>query len=264
MQAPSLPSRRFLVAGNWKMHGSRALTVELLGALGDALRQPSWRQDQAPEILVCPPFVYLQQAAALVADSGIRLGGQNVATHAEGAFTGEVSAAMLLDAGCSYVLVGHSERRALYGESDELVAARLAAASAAGLTPLLCVGETLDEREGRRTEEVIGRQLGALAALPQGAPPPVIAYEPVWAIGTGRTAAPEQAREVHAFIRAQAAEAGLDGAQLRIVYGGSVKPDNAAGLFAQPGVDGALVGGASLKAQDFLTICKAVVRRDVD
>jgi triosephosphate isomerase len=211
-------------------------------------------------VAVCVPFPYLAQAQAKLAGSAIAWGAQNMSQHAKGAFTGEVSAAMLKDFGCAYVIVGHSERRALYGESDEVVAEKFAAAQAAGLTPILCVGETLDEREGGITETVVGRQLDAViaksgvAALARA----VVAYEPVWAIGTGKTASPEQAQAVHAFIRGKvrALDAAVaDG--LIIQYGGSMKPNNAAELLGQPDIDGGLIGGAALNAEEFLAICRA-------
>jgi triosephosphate isomerase len=210
--------------------------------------------------VICPPFVYLQEAARLLRGSMFTLGGQDVCADAQGAFTGEVSATMLKDVGCEYVIVGHSERRLLYRESDQLIARKFGAAHARGLLPILCVGEQLADREAGRTREVIARQLDVVlelcgaGALEQG----VIAYEPVWAIGTGRNAAPEQAQEVHAFIRARigARDARIATAT-RILYGGSVKAGNAAELFAMPDVDGGLIGGASLKADEFLAILAA-------
>ncbi len=247
--------RKILVAGNWKMHGSTAGNAELIA--GIAAGRPG---AEGVDMLVCPPFPYLASAREQLADSGIALGAQNVSEHASGAFTGEVAAPMLKDIGCEYVIVGHSERRALYGESSETVAAKFIAAQAAGLIPVLCVGETLEEREQGNTEAVVDEQLlavvnaagiGALAAA-------VVAYEPVWAIGTGVTASPEQAQEVHAHIRGLLAEhdAGI-AAELRLLYGGSVKGDNAAGLFSMEDIDGGLIGGASLKAGDFLAIATA-------
>ncbi len=246
--------RRKLVAGNWKMHGSlaenEALLSGILAGMGDV----------KAGVAVCVPFPYLAQAQARLQGSAIRWGAQNMSQQAKGAFTGEVSASMLNDFGCAYVIVGHSERRALYGESDELVAEKYAAAQAAGLTPILCVGETLDEREGGVTEAVVARQMDAViakcgvASLARA----VVAYEPVWAIGTGKTASPEQAQAVHAFIRGKvrALDAGVaDG--LVIQYGGSMKPGNAAELLGQPDIDGGLIGGASLNAEEFLAICRA-------
>jgi triosephosphate isomerase len=245
--------RQPLVAGNWKMHGSRAENASLVSGLLDLL-QPGKRA----EILLCPPFPYLMETGRLLKDSGVALGAQSVCAESQGAFTGEVSAAMLKDVGCRYVLVGHSERRQLFGESDALVARKFVAAQGQGLVPVLCVGETLDEREGDQTTIVVSRQLEAVLAVTgvQALAKAVIAYEPVWAIGTGRTASPEQAQEVHAMIRAKVAERdGTIGGSVRILYGGSVKASNAQELFAMPDIDGGLVGGASLKADEFARIC---------
>ena len=247
--------RRPLVAGNWKMHGSRADAQQLVGVLiargtgtGDA------------EVVVCPPFVHLADVARQLAGSRIALGAQDVCAEEPGAHTGEVAASMLADIGCRYVIVGHSERRALYGEDDALVARKFQAAQRHGLVPILCVGETLAERDAGATARVVLRQLdaaldGAGAGAFAGA---VVAYEPVWAIGTGRTASPQQAQEVHALIRGRIAEKDdRIGASLRVLYGGSVKAGNALELFAMPDVDGGLIGGASLKAEDFVAICRA-------
>lgn len=246
--------RRKLVAGNWKMHGSlaenEALLSGILAGMGDV----------KAGVAVCVPFPYLAQVQAKLQGSAIAWGAQNMSQQAKGAFTGEVSANMLKDFGCAYVIVGHSERRAIYGESDELVAEKYAAAQAAGLTPILCVGETLSEREGCITEAVVARQLDAViarcgvASLAKA----VVAYEPVWAIGTGVTASPEQAQAVHAFIRAKvrALDAGVADA-LVIQYGGSMKASNAAELLGQPDIDGGLIGGAALNAEEFLAICRA-------
>jgi triosephosphate isomerase (TIM) len=245
--------RQPLVAGNWKMHGSRAENAQLVGGLLDLL-QPGKRA----EILVCPPFPYLMDTARLLKDSGVALGGQSVCAEAQGAFTGEVSAAMLKDVGCRYVLVGHSERRQLFGENDNLVARKFVAAQAQGLVPVLCVGETLEERESDRTTAVVARQLEAVLSVSgiQSLARAVVAYEPVWAIGTGRTASPEQAQAVHAMIRARLVERDATiGGSVRILYGGSVKASNAQELFAMPDIDGGLVGGASLKADEFARIC---------
>ena len=248
--------RRPLVAGNWKMNGSR----ERVRALVDGIQAGIGSVERA-EVAVCPPFVYVPQVAELLAGSPIALGAQNVCDHAEeGAYTGEIAGSMLAEFGCRYVIVGHSERRNLYGESDTLVARRFAAARKAGLVPILCVGELLEERERGVTEEVVARQLDAVLELEgvEAFREAVIAYEPVWAIGTGHTATPEQAQEVHAFIRARLAERDAGVAEVaRILYGGSVKGSNAADLFAQPDIDGGLIGGASLKADEFLTICRA-------
>jgi len=231
-----------VVAGNWKMHGSRASNRELVDALLKEL-------PAGVECAVCVPFPYLGQVGEWLGGSGLRLGAQNVSEHAQGAYTGEVSAGMLAEFGCRYVIVGHSERRHLYGESDAQAAAKFAAVSRAGMTPILCVGETLEERDAGRTEAVVARQLDAVK-FEGGA----LAYEPVWAIGTGRNATPEQAQEVHAFLRRRVP------AQTAILYGGSVKPQNAAAIFAMPDVDGGLIGGASLVAKDFLDIVRAAKR----
>ncbi len=212
------------------------------------------------EVAVCPSHILVPVAAAALADSGVAIGGQDLDINKEGAFTGQTSSAMLKDAGCTHVIVGHSERRQFYGDTDELVANKTAVALAAGLTPLVCVGESLQERENGVTEMVVARQLQAvldkvgIAAMANS----VIAYEPVWAIGTGMTASPEQAQEVHAFIRQILAAQEADvAAQCRILYGGSMKPDNAAQLLANEDIDGGLIGGAALKASDFLGICQA-------
>jgi triosephosphate isomerase (TIM) len=245
--------RQPLVAGNWKMHGSRAENANLVSGLLDLL-QPGKRA----EILVCPPFPYLMETGRLLKDTGVALGAQSVCAEAQGAFTGEVSAAMLKDVGCGYVLVGHSERRQLFGESDSLVARKFVAAQGQGLVPVLCVGETLEEREADQTTSVVARQLEAVLAVSgvQALERAVIAYEPIWAIGTGRTASPDQAQEVHAMIRAKVTERDATiGGSVRILYGGSVKASNAQELFAMPDIDGGLVGGASLKADEFARIC---------
>ena len=232
-----------LVAGNWKMHGSRASNRALLGSILKG-------RVHGAECAVCVPFPYLAEVAEQLRGSEVAWGAQNVSEHAQGAYTGEVSAAMLLEFGCRYVIVGHSERRQLYGETDAQVAAKFAAARKSGLTPILCVGEMLAEREAGRTEEVVARQLDCvLEKNPFG--DAVLAYEPVWAIGTGRNATPEQAQDVHAFLRKRIS------AGNRILYGGSVKAQNAAAIFAMPDVDGGLIGGASLVADDFLAILKA-------
>ena len=247
--------RKKLVAGNWKMHGSLAENAALLAALKPALA--------GIKAVVCVPFPFLAQAQAELTGSSIAWGAQNVSEQAKGAFTGEVSAAMLLEFGCTYVIVGHSERRSLYGESDALVASKYKAAQAAGLTPILCVGESLEERESGVTEAVVARQLDAVidAAGVGSLAKAVIAYEPVWAIGTGKTASPEQAQAVHAFIRSKIAalDAGVAD-QLVIQYGGSVKAANASELMAQPDIDGGLIGGASLVADEFVAICQAAAK----
>jgi len=247
--------RRPFVAGNWKMHGSRAENAELIEAL--LLGIPG---QPTVEIAVCPPFVYLWEIARQLKASNVLMGAQSVCAEPVGAFTGEVSAAMLKDLGCRYVIVGHSERRALYKEDDALVARKFLAVHGQGLVPILCVGETLDEREKSATTQVVSRQLNAVLDLAGVAAfdAAVIAYEPVWAIGTGKTATPEQAQEVHAHIRSVvAARDAKIAARLRILYGGSVKASNAREIFAKPDVDGGLIGGASLKADEFLKICAA-------
>jgi triosephosphate isomerase len=251
--------RRPVVAGNWKMHGSRSAIESLLTDIGERLN-PEWPVD----IVVFPPYVYLADAVRMV-DETIAVGAQDVAAEPVGAFTGQVAASMLKDVGCRYVVVGHSERRRLYHEDDVLVARKFAAALHAGLTPVLCVGESLEEREAHRTEAVVARQLEAVTAMNGVASfaHAIVAYEPVWAIGTGRTASPEQAQAVHAYLRSRI---GLQDAKiagsLRILYGGSVKASNAAELFSMPDVDGGLVGGASLSADEFLEICAAAAVRD--
>lgn len=247
--------RTKLVAGNWKMHGSREATRRLVRGLTDALGA-----DLPCDVAVFPPFVYLAHAAEALTGTGIGLGAQNLSDQDEGAYTGEISGPMLKDLCCRYVLVGHSERRSLYGETDQQVAAKFAAARRHGLLPVLCLGETLEEREAGATEAVVGRQLAAVlerngaGALADA----VVAYEPVWAIGTGRTASPDQAQQVHGFVRRMiAGEDDTIANSIRILYGGSVKPSNAEELFSMPDVDGGLVGGASLDAEGFAEICRA-------
>ena len=242
-------TRTPLVAGNWKMNGRLALVDELASALAE--------YQGVAEVLVCPPFPYLAAARAVMP---VAVGAQTVSEHADGAFTGEVAAPMLAELGCEYVIVGHSERRALFAEGDQQVAAKFAAARAAGLTPILCVGESLEEREAGLTERVVGAQLDAVLdnVGMQAFAGAVVAYEPVWAIGTGKTATPEQAQAVHAFLRGQLANRDAQvAAATRLLYGGSVKADNAALLFAQPDIDGGLIGGASLTADSFMAICQA-------
>jgi len=236
--------RTRLVAGNWKMHGSRASNDGLLDALIQGLNAGG------AECAVCPPFPYLQQVAERLRGTALAWGVQNLSEHAQGAYTGEVSAAMARDFGCRYAIVGHSERRQLYGEGDAQVAAKFAAAQGAGLTPILCVGETLQEREAGRSEAVVARQLDEVLKR-TAFEDAVLAYEPVWAIGTGRTATPEQAQQVHAFLRKRVSSG------TRILYGGSVKAQNAAAIFAMPDVDGGLIGGASLVAEEFAAIVRA-------
>ena len=247
-------SARHLVVGNWKMHGHHAANEALLEALRTAGPLPC-------DVAVCPPLPYLAQAAERLARSAISWGSQDCSAHEQGAYTGEVSAAMLADFDCRYAIVGHSERRTLQHESDQLVADKAQAALAKGITPIVCVGETLAQREAGETEAVVKRQLSAVIhALGHCVGEMVVAYEPVWAIGTGRTATPEQAQAVHALLRAQLHAATPRAGQMKLLYGGSVKPDNAASLFGQPDIDGGLIGGASLKAADFLAICRAAHR----
>jgi triosephosphate isomerase len=247
--------RQLLVAGNWKMNGSLDSVQELL----DGIKQGMGDVKNA-EVVVCPPTVFIPQAQQQLAGTAVAWGGQDLSTESAGAYTGEIAASMLNEFACKYVIVGHSERRTYHAESDELVAKKYAVARAAGLVPILCIGETLEEREGSITEEVVARQLDAVIelegvdALAEG----VIAYEPVWAIGTGMTATPEQAQDVHAFIRSRVAAKSAEVAEgLRILYGGSMKPDNAKELLGKPDIDGGLIGGAALKAGDFLGICTA-------
>ena len=243
-------TRRPLVAGNWKMHGSLAETRARVTALLAGL------DGLACEVVIAPPFPHLALAAELAAGSALAVAGQDLSPEATGARTGEVSAAMLADAGCRYVLVGHSECRQYHGDSNAVVAAKFRQAQAHGLLPVLCVGETLAEREAGRTGEVVTRQLDA-ALADGGFAGALLAYEPVWAIGSGRQATPEQAQEVHALLRARLADRidAATAAATRILYGGSVKASGAAGLFAMPDIDGGLVGGASLDAREFLGIC---------
>ena len=247
--------RDFLVAGNWKMNGSSAANADLVAGIVAGVPEGSGFQ-----LLVCPPFPYLASVADQVAGGKVALGAQNVSEHESGAFTGEVAPSMLKDIGCTYVIVGHSERRAMYGESSEQVAAKFKAAQAAGLTPILCLGETLEEREAGTTEQVIDEQLDAVltAAGIQAFAAAFVAYEPVWAIGTGMTATPEQAQDVHRHIRSRLAAQDSDLAEkVQILYGGSMKGDNAPGLLSMADIDGGLIGGASLKANDFLAIAEA-------
>lgn len=246
--------RKSLVAGNWKMNGSIAEAKSLIDGVLSGIG------DVTADVAVCPPYIYVPLVGEMLQGSAIGLGAQNVSKEEAGAFTGEISGAMLTDVGCRYAIIGHSERRSLYGESDELVAEKYAACLRHGLTPILCVGESLDERENGATTDVVERQLKAVVdvngieAIAKG----VIAYEPVWAIGTGMTATPQQAQDVHAFIRGWLGVQDAEVAQkVQILYGGSVKGSNAAELFAQADIDGGLIGGASLLVDDFLTICRA-------
>jgi len=250
--------RRPMVAGNWKMHGSLSMVQELTAAL----KADPITSDPEVNVAVFPPFVYLPETRACLDGSPIHWGAQNLSEHESGAYTGEVAASMLLDTGCRYVLVGHSERRTLYGETDEIVARKFRAARQAGLIPVLCIGETLEEREADQTEAVIERQLKAVldSETIQELGTGVIAYEPVWAIGTGKTATPDQAQAVHQFIRGKlATHDAIIADSMTILYGGSVKGSNAADLFGMPDIDGGLVGGASLKAQEFLEIVRSAL-----
>lgn len=246
--------RRKLVAGNWKMNGSLAANAALVAGIKEGLPV------EVCDVAVCVPTPYLAQVQGAVAGSAVALGAQDMSAHASGAFTGEVSAAMLQDFGVQYVILGHSERRAYHGESDAAVAAKTVAALKAGLVPVVCVGETLEQREAGQTNEIVGGQLDAVltALAVEDAARIVVAYEPVWAIGTGKTATPEMAQEVHAMLRARlGAKSAEAAAKVRILYGGSMKPDNAEQLLAMADIDGGLIGGAALKAADFLAIIKA-------
>jgi triosephosphate isomerase len=243
--------RRKLIVGNWKMHGSHSANAELLAGIVGG-------RPYLADVAVCVPFPYLSETAVALAATDIRWGAQDCSAHEQGAYTGEVSAAMLHEFGCRYAIVGHSERRQYHAESDQLVADKAKAALARGVTPIVCVGETLAQREAGETEAVVKRQLSAVIhTLAHCAGEMVVAYEPVWAIGTGRTATPEQAQAVHHLLRAQLHAATPRADAMTILYGGSVKPDNAVQLFGQVDIDGALVGGASLKAADFVAICRA-------
>ena len=252
----STHARRPLIAGNWKMNGSLASGEALVTVLNSGLPR-----DIAADLLICPPAVYLEAARRWLGDSPIALGAQNLCSEAgSGAFTGEISGQMLAELGCSYVIIGHSERRTLYGESDAVVTAKFLAAREAGLVPVLCCGESLEERDADTTLDVVSRQVGSVidAVGTDSFSGCVVAYEPIWAIGTGRTATPEQAQQVHAAIRGLIASRDATiGAETRILYGGSVKGSNAAELLSQPDIDGGLVGGASLDSDDFLRIFEA-------
>lgn len=247
--------RKPLVAGNWKMNGSIDSVEELLNGIKAGVGNVN-----NAEVVVCPPSIFIPQVQSLLQGTAIAWGGQDISTHASGAYTGETAGSMMTGFGCKYVIIGHSERRTYHGESDELVAEKFEVARKEGLIPLFCIGETLEEREQGITEDVVARQIDAVIdrcgveMLGEG----VIAYEPVWAIGTGKTASPEQAQDVHAFIRSRVARHSSAVAEgLRVLYGGSMKPDNAAELMAKPDIDGGLIGGASLVAEDFLGICTA-------
>ena len=250
-----MATRSKLVVGNWKMHGSTAQNRDLL----DAIVSRTVGVEEAG-IAVAVPYPYLWQAQSILTDTHVSWGAQNVSQQEKGAYTGEVSATMLVDFGCRYVIVGHSERRTLYGEDSPTVALKFKAAQAAGLTPILCIGETLDQREASVTEQVVAEQLDAVMELTgvNALSNSVLAYEPVWAIGTGKTATPQQAQDVHAFIRSRIAALDPEvSAKLQILYGGSVKASNAAELFGMSDIDGGLIGGASLIADEFIAICDA-------
>lgn len=244
--------KKKLIVGNWKMNGSLATNEQLLKAILAGLGQP------ACQVAVAVPTVYLAQCQALLADSVIDLAAQDISAHEGGAYTGEVSAAMLKDFAVRYAIVGHSERRQYHGETDEVVATKAQRALSSGLTPIVCVGETLAEREAGKTDEVVKRQLAAVIHTNGHCVSEiVVAYEPVWAIGTGKTASPEQAQQVHAVLRAQLKAASPNADRIKILYGGSMNAANAASLLVQPDIDGGLIGGAALKGQDFLTIIAA-------
>lgn len=251
--------RKPFVAGNWKMHGSKAMISTLVSQLSKA-----WTQGDKVDVAVCPPAIYIDYVQRSLSNPMIKVGAQNMASEPEyGAFTGEISAPMLKDFDCRYVILGHSERRSLFGETDEVIACKVEIALDAHITPILCVGETLEERDAGITEQVIEKQLDAVIERVGAAAFDriVVAYEPVWAIGTGKTAFPEQAQAVHAFIRDKIYLLDADAADAMIIqYGGSVKPGNAEELFSQPDIDGGLIGGASLVAEDFLAICEAAAK----
>ena len=247
--------RQVMVAGNWKMNGSSESVKELIAGIKQGMGSV-----ENTEVVVCPPAVYIPRVSGAADGSAIKVGSQNICDEDKGAFTGEISGDMLKDIGCEYAIVGHSERRALYGETDELVAKRFAAARRNGIKPIFCIGETLEERESGITNDVCARQIDAVLDLEgvEALADCVIAYEPVWAIGTGKVATPEQAQEVHAFIRGKIATLNANVAEgLQILYGGSMNPGNAKDLIGQLDIDGGLIGGASLKAEDFLAICQA-------
>ncbi|MFK7852784.1 MAG: triose-phosphate isomerase [Granulosicoccus sp.] len=249
-----MANRQPLIAGNWKLNGSRASVLELAAAVSEGCGS------LAVQVLVCPTSVHLADVLGVVGNSAVHLGAQNCSSAQSGAFTGEVSAQMLAEFGCEFVVLGHSERRALFHETSALVAEKCSSVQEAGMTPILCVGETLEQREAGQLESVISEQLDAVlnTAGIDAFANMVVAYEPVWAIGTGKTASPDQAQAVHALIRAKISDHDKSVAEsLRILYGGSVKPDNAATLFAQVDIDGGLIGGAALDAQSFLAICEA-------
>lgn len=257
--------RQPLVAGNWKMNGSIENIKELLdgikqGIIEHSLGEPGLDKSNGVEIVVCPPSIYLGEVHAQIKQSAISLGAQNVSDQTSGAFTGENSVSMLKDYGCKYSIIGHSERRTLYAETDQFIAKKFVAVCEAQLIPIFCIGELLQEREAGKTEDIVSRQIDAVLDVVDinAFKNAVIAYEPVWAIGTGKTATPDQAQEVHAFIRKKLSDLDADtGAQVQILYGGSMNASNAAELLGMPDIDGGLIGGASLKPTDFLAICNA-------
>lgn len=247
--------RKPMVAGNWKLNGSQSSVTTLAQEIVAGCQE----LDQV-EVLVCPVYVHIPMVQGIVDGKGVALGAQDASIQDTGAFTGEVSSDMLSEFGCGYVIIGHSERRSLFGDSNEVVAQKFVSVQKAGLTPVLCVGESLEERESGVTEQIVGEQLDAVISLAgiEALAQSVIAYEPVWAIGTGKTASPQQAQDVHAFIRNKLSQVNADvAAGVRVLYGGSVKPDNAQELFSMEDIDGGLIGGASLKSEDFLAICQA-------
>ncbi len=250
---------RKLIVGNWKMNGSLAMNAELLDGVCSGLSGISC------DLVVCVPFPYLGQCQSLLGETAVVLGAQDVSSHAVGAYTGQVSTRMLLDFGCRYAIVGHSERREFCGETDDVVADKVQRALAGGLTPILCVGESLEEKEDGRTQEIVGRQINAVLKVLEDREISgiVVAYEPIWAIGTGKTPTPEMAEEVHALIRGLLVSRNPDaGSRVRILYGGSMKPSNAEGFLKMPDIDGGLIGGAALKAADFLAIAKLASAQD--
>lgn len=254
--------RQYLVAGNWKMNGSQSMTAELISSISQGLESIG-EQAQKVDVMVCPPAPYLSSAQRALNDSQIRLGAQNVNAYASGAYTGECSLPMLEEFGCEYVLLGHSERRTYYHETDNDVAEKLLSCIESKVTPVLCVGETLEQRQQGTTEQVIATQLEAVLnqVLPEKLAKIVVAYEPVWAIGTGETATPEQAQQVHQFIRQRIADVAPEAAvKIQILYGGSMKPENAESLLSQADIDGGLIGGAALKADSFVEICRAAAK----
>ena len=247
--------RKILIAGNWKMNGSVEFVKNLISGVVTGAKSLS-----NVEAAVCPPYLYIPMVAEATKGSNVAVGSQNISTEASGAFTGEISTDMIKDFSCKYSIIGHSERRTLYGDTDELVAEKFKVVKEAGLVPMFCIGETLEERESNQTEAVVARQLDAVSNLngSDAFADCVIAYEPVWAIGTGKTATPEQAQDTHAFIRQHIAKVNAENAKkVQILYGGSMNPGNAKDLLSQEDIDGGLIGGASLKADDFMAICQA-------